>query len=508
MSIAKKVAGQSAWFLVGNVYTLIVGFTFQIYLARQIGAEGLGLFGLLQTGVGIFSSLLGLGIAQVMLRFIPEHVAKREYAELYALVWSGSLLIAVSSLFGVIVVLCAMPWMLQYWPLLVGQKSVVMAGILMLPLSLILYVTNEALRGFCDIRYIVIGGSFLQLTIKVISSVVVFSLGYMVVGYVWAVVFSLLVALIWMQVGLWHHLGQYPSPHRVSLHLLPAWKSYAKLMYGNSLIGFLAAPLQRFLVVSVGGVAAVGVLMVASTLYQLPGMFHRMFLSIVAPMVAAANSTGNRAEVYKVYHLATDWVVRLATPLIIFLFVYAQPVLALFGQQFSDDGAILLMLLVFTQFLNLIAGPIGNVLNMCGQERKLFVISVVSIVLNALLLLALVPHWGLPGVGIVILVVTLFSNLSALVVAWRSIGLWWWSKRYTHWILPSIVTTVLSLVVRHFLPTSPYVLAVCLGVMYVGFHGVFILVHGFNEDDREVVRAILKKLPLRVAWLERVILKL
>jgi len=70
------------------------------------------------------------------------------------------------------------------------------------------------------------------------------------------------------------------------------------------------------------------------------------------------------------------------------------------------------------------------------------------------------------------------------------------------------VTTVLSLVVRHFLPTSPYVLAVCLGVMYVGFHGVFILVHGFNEDDREVVRAILKKLPLRVAWLERVILKL
>ena len=77
MSTAKKVAGQSGWFLVGNLYTLFVGFTFQIYLARHIGAKGLGLFGLLQAGVGALSGLLGLGIAQVMVRFIPEHVRKQ-----------------------------------------------------------------------------------------------------------------------------------------------------------------------------------------------------------------------------------------------------------------------------------------------------------------------------------------------------------------------------------------------------------------------------------------------
>ena len=69
MSLAKKVADQSAWFLAGNLYTLFVGFAFQVYLARQIGAEGLGLFGLLQAGVVAFSGLLGLGVAQVMVRF-------------------------------------------------------------------------------------------------------------------------------------------------------------------------------------------------------------------------------------------------------------------------------------------------------------------------------------------------------------------------------------------------------------------------------------------------------
>ena len=109
MSIAKKVASQSGWFLVGNLYTLFVGFTFQIYLARQIGAEGLGLFGLLQAGVGALSGLLGLGIAHVMVRFIPEHVRKQEYAELHALVRRGFALLAGAGLLGVLAVSLSLP---------------------------------------------------------------------------------------------------------------------------------------------------------------------------------------------------------------------------------------------------------------------------------------------------------------------------------------------------------------------------------------------------------------
>ena len=148
MSIAKKVAGQSAWFLVGNVYTLIVGFTFQIYLARQIGAEGLGVFGLLQAGVTAASGLLGLGIAQVMVRFIPEHVRKQEYAELHALVKGGFALLAGMGLLGVAVVYSGLPLLVSHWPELGGRESEVLAGAIMLPLGLLLHASTQALRGF------------------------------------------------------------------------------------------------------------------------------------------------------------------------------------------------------------------------------------------------------------------------------------------------------------------------------------------------------------------------
>ncbi|HAB38385.1 MAG TPA: hypothetical protein DCE52_10395, partial [Rhodobacteraceae bacterium] len=202
MSIAKKVASQSGWFLVGNLYTLFVGFTFQIYLARQIGAEGLGLFGLLQAGVGALSGLLGLGIAHVMVRFIPEHVRKQEYAELHALVRRGFALLAGAGLLGVLAVSLSLPLLVGRWPDLAGRESEVLAGTLMLPLGLLLHASTQALRGFYDIRYVVIGGSILQLTAKVLCSIIIFILGFHVVGYLWAVNLSMAVALVWMLFGI------------------------------------------------------------------------------------------------------------------------------------------------------------------------------------------------------------------------------------------------------------------------------------------------------------------
>ena len=499
MSIAKKVAGQSGWFLVGNLYTLFVGFTFQIYLARQIGAEGLGLFGLLQAGVGALSGLLGLGIAQVMVRFIPEHVRKQEYAELHALVRGGFALLAGMGLLGVVGIYALLPALVRQWPDLVGHESEVLAAAIMLPLGLLLHASTQALRGFLDIRYVVIGSSVLQLTAKVLFSVLVFALGFYVVGYLWAVNLSMGVALAWMLFGIWRHLCRYPIECHQGFRLLPAWRGYAKVMYGNDLLGFWAQPLERFILGLTASAAAVGVLVVANTLYMLPAVFLQMFLAIVAPMLAAAASEGKMVEVQKIYHLSTDWLVRLSLPLVIFLAIFATPLLGLYGDGFTDKGPMLLRLLLLAQFFNLIAGPMGNVLNMCGRERKMFVINTGSILLRAVLLLTIVPLFGLYGIGVVVIIVTLGVNFSALIVAWKSLGLQWWGTKYKAWCLPSFLTVLAGVGVHCWVALNVYSLAASLPLLYLVFHGAYILIHGFNPEDREVLDAIRAKLPARIA---------
>lgn len=498
MSIAKKVAGQSVWFFAGNLYTLFLGFAFQIYLARQIGAEGLGLFGLLQAGVGALSGLLGLGIGQVMVRFIPEHVRKQEYADLHALVRGGFALLTATGLLGVLAVLLTLPLLFGHWPDLAGNGSEVLAGTLMLPLGLLLHASSQMLRGFYDIRYVVMGGSILQLTAKVIFSVVLFILGFHVLGYLWAVNLSMALALGWMLFGIRRHLRRYPIEHARGIRLLPAWRSYARVMYGNSLLSFWSDPLEKLILGLTASAVAVGVLVVANTLYLLPAVFLQMFLAVVGPMLAAAASEDNLQEVGKIYHLSTDWLVRLSLPLIIFLAIFASPLLELYGKSFTEKGPFLLQLLLVGQLLNIIAGPIGSVLNMCGRERKMFVINTVSILLRAILLLAIVPIFGLYGLGVTVVGVLVFSNLSALVVARKSLDLNWWDAKYRAWFLPAALTVVAGVGVYCWVDLNAYSLVASLPLLYLIFHGVYILIHGFNPEDREVLDAVRAKLPVRI----------
>ena len=292
-----------------------------------------------------------------MVRFIPEHVRKQEYAELHCS-WCG-----VASLCW-LVWACWERWRLSLslaylllvgrWPDLAGRESGGAWPVrMMLPLGLLLHASaRRRLRGFFDIRYVVIGSSILQLTAKVVFSIMAFATGYYLMGYLWAVNASMAIAVAWMLRGIYIHLQRHPvSTGAEKVGFLSEWRRYAKVMYGNSLLGFWAQPLERFIVGLTVSSAAVGVLVVANTLYMLPAVFLQMFLAIVGPMMAASASERNFGEVGHIYHLSTDWLVRLSLPLIVFFAFMATPVLELYGASFAAQGVWLLRLLVVGQLL-------------------------------------------------------------------------------------------------------------------------------------------------------------
>ena len=73
------VVGQTIVVLAGNVFTLGAGLPFQIYVARVLGVNQLGRFGLVEAVVVTLSGFVGFGIAQTAVRFIPEYLAKGEH---------------------------------------------------------------------------------------------------------------------------------------------------------------------------------------------------------------------------------------------------------------------------------------------------------------------------------------------------------------------------------------------------------------------------------------------
>lgn len=496
MSMSVKIAGQSAFFLAGNLFTLVAGFTLQIYLARKLGAGGLGTFGLLDAGVGVISALLGFGIAQTALRHIPAHLKRKEHALVHALVHKGFIALLLSGTVGFVLVVAAMPIITAQRPELATYRVEIIVMALIIPVGMLLFFCSQVLRGFHDVRHIVIGSSFLQLTVKAALAILLIWLGLGVLGYVWAVVLATLAALAWMLFGIRRHMAHITPGEVGRQALLPEWKAYARVMYGNAMLSFWSRPLDRFLLGFFAGTAAVGVLMIVKTLYALPGVFLQMFLSIVAPMMASAHAVDDHEEVQRIYHLCTDWLVRVSLPLVIFLMMFASPVLSQFGERFATEGTPLLQLLLVAQLVSLLCGPVGNVLNMCGLEREMFRISIISIIGGALMLVGSVYLWGITGAGAGVLFTTVYSNFAALHIARRRLAIRWWDRRYAKWILPIFLSTLTALLLQD-LATLPIELICVLLLLYAMFLGTQWLIHGIGQEDREVLHAIHRRLPGR-----------
>jgi O-antigen/teichoic acid export membrane protein len=492
----RQLGGQTAWFMAGNFFTLLVGFPLQIYVARKLGPNGLGIFSLVEGSMALIAGLLGFGIAQSLVKFIPGHLERGEFASVRNLLKLGFYILLCSGCVAYVLLIVMFPLIFSIWPEIAPYRSLLMVMGLLIPLSLLLYYLQQGLRGFQEIRQIVFGNSFLQLLLKAFLAVAFLSLGFGLAGYAWAIVVSMLVAGIYLAGGLWRRIRSLhltldtsdPDSHKNN------WRQYAKVQYATSLLSLGSTYLDRFLLAMFAGMSPVGVLVIAKQLQQLPGIFHQMFLVVAAPMFSSAHVRGNSAELHKIVHLSTDWVMRLSAPLLIFLGLFAEPLLDLYGPDFARLGRVPLLILLVGQIVNLALGPTGVMLNMCGEERRLFVLSLWHTLFTVAGMLLLVPLAGLEGAALAISLGLVGFKFSAQFLARKYLDFHWWDPRYKSWMATTLVTIACGLFVRMAAPEQPSLITLCLflALLYLVFLVVNILV-GLNDDDRDFLRLLKSK---------------
>lgn len=497
---AGRLGGQASFFFIGNIFTLIIGLPLQIYVARTLGASNLGVFSLLEGGVALVAGLIGLGLAPALVKFIPQYLTNQEFNCIRGLVWKGLLVLSTLSFIVIITGWISLPWIEQQWPQLQEHHWSVVLMSLTLPLGILVFYFGQGLRGFQEIRFMVVGTSFLQLTVKAVLAIVFLGLGFGLPGYISAVVVSVVVALLWLAVGLYRKIVTLPkNENRIERCNSKPWIRYASIMYGGSLLGSMTAPLDRFLIGLFASVSAVGVLAVVKQLQQLPVIFLQMFLAVAAPMFSSAHARNDTEERQHIYHLTTDWVLRASLPMFMFFLLFSVPLLSLYGEEFVELGKWPLWVLVAAQLINLLCGPVGILLNMSGLEALMLKISVIQSLLTAIGLLVMVYTFGLIGGAWVLAAAIVIQNLVVLHYAKKTLAITWWDNRYLKWIMPSVAALLAGLGLLVFEPhPGSLSLVVSLIILYSAFHGVSLL-QGLHDDDRELLRHLREKLTGKVA---------
>lgn len=143
-----------------------------------------------------------------------------------------------------------------------------------------------------------------------------------------------------------------------------------------------------------------GVYTVGTKLSQAIILIYATFDILIMPFVANLFAQNERERLQSVITFSARLVAALTLPVALVMFAYSDEIITLlFGERYREAGQIL-SVLIAGQLIKTLLGPAGPVLLMCGHEKLLAKISVVTVLLNILLNLLLIPPFGLLGAAV------------------------------------------------------------------------------------------------------------
>ncbi|WP_040279617.1 MATE family efflux transporter [Psychroserpens damuponensis] len=122
----------------------------------------------------------------------------------------------------------------------------------------------------------------------------------------------------------------------------------------------------------------------------------------------------------------------LTIPAILFIFLFSENILALFGKNYVIANSAL-VLMIIAQMFNAFCGSVGVYLNMTGRQKVYLFILVLALMLNIILNLIFIPQYGMFGAAAATGISMIFWNVTGVIYIYRKdkIGVFILSKYLT-----------------------------------------------------------------------------
>lgn len=139
---------------------------------------------------------------------------------------------------------------------------------------------------------------------------------------------------------------------------------------------------------------------------------------VVAPKLSEEFNRNNYSELKKVFQSGIKLMLFLSFPTILFLFLFANFTLSLFGQEYTAAKDALFILMI-AQFLTTFMGISGTYMNMTGKQNVLHKILLFAFILNVILNFIFTPKLGMNGAALATGISIVSWNLIAAFYIYR-----------------------------------------------------------------------------------------
>jgi O-antigen/teichoic acid export membrane protein len=379
--------------LLGSIGGRFLNVLGNIIIARLLGPAAFGLYAIGWTLMRFFSLILPLGMERGILFWGPKYWQKDEpvlkglFLRTHAVALFTGVLLGLSFFLGAPLLANN----IYHKPELIPLFRLFSFAF---PALSLLTVTAASTRITQKVKYSVLVQDLGQPVLGILLMLALFLMGLNVQGIVLAEVVSLIIAAF---LGLFLISILFPGLKKSSVASEPGISALLKYSLPAMAGGAFSVYILWFDRIVVGlflNSYDNGIYLAVSQISTIVMVVMAGFSPITVPLFSNYYHQNNRQKLEEVYRVSTKWGIYLCMPILAVLCISPSASLSfLFGTQYSS-GANLLLVLLAGQFINLLTGSVNPLLVMTQNQKVLFKLSAIALLMDLISLFIFVPRYG------------------------------------------------------------------------------------------------------------------
>lgn len=403
-----------------QVIALSLGYATQLLMARILGSSDYGFYSMAVTMAGVLAYVASLGFPYGGLqRFIPQYLKDETWPKFKGLVLRS---VELSSLAGFALVAISAP-IIWFADMPSIEKQVLGIGMLMVPVAGMAMVFSGIFQSLKRWTASYFSDEVFMPTLAILVILAMTQL-FDQVTVLMLIIASFCVRIVSLSVeGTWMWFAL-PKKVRAAKRQneTKKWLSTSLPVLIATLFGIVVYRADLLFVGSIRGTTEAGIYAAVLTTTELFGVFLVAANTVGTPELAPLFK---KKDMKALQHLASLQARIAFVPALlgtVFCAIFGKWILALFGTGF-DAGYTALLILLFNQLVKASIGAPNMYLVMSGNQIRMVQVYLLSAVVDIVLLVALVPDYGMEGAAIGSMVAMFLTQFLLSLLARKKTGI-------------------------------------------------------------------------------------
>lgn len=473
----------------GMVVAQLCGYGYRLLVAH-LGPADYGHFSLGLAVIGVATTFISFGLAGGVARYVPFFHGRQEYGKLRGVILVAFGVVAVSSLVMTGGLLAFSRPISNFLTGGAEFRKVLLVIALATPFLATRPIFMKSLVTLHRVELRVLSRDLLENVLKLGLTGLLFLFGYGLLGAIWSYVIAL--ACSWA-------LSLYFLERRVvpifSSSVAPVFQVGELLTFSMPLfLTTLLAPLQSwidtFFISYFRTMPEVGLYNVGLLLASLLSLVPNLVLPVAYPHIINHYGRGEMEDARVLARKVSRWILLTVTPVTLWIILMRQQLLPLlFGSSYTASSWVVYFLALGYLAVSL-SLPCRRILSMVKRTDLIFRVTIVSVVINVVGNLMLVPRYGMLGAALATSVAMVANYLLLQWAAWKSYPIDLVDKR-TLSLLGALVVACLALIGSKML-VGESLLGLFVGTSTYGaaYVASLILLGALESSDWEVLHLV------------------